>query len=73
MLQEGLGVDQDDTEAARWYLKAAEQGIPLAQYHLGMMYRKGEGVAQDDAEAARWLLKAAEQGIATAQFNLGVM
>ena len=34
----GLGVRQDDAEAARWYRRAAEQGIATGQYSLGLMY-----------------------------------
>jgi len=33
----GQGVKQDYTEAARWYRKAAEQGYALAQFNLGNM------------------------------------
>ena len=51
----------------------AEQGLPAAQYNLGVMYDKGQGVAQNYAEAVKWYRKAAEQGHAKAQSNLGVM
>jgi len=36
--QNGEGVSQDDAEAIRWYLKAAEQGHADAQNNLGLMY-----------------------------------
>jgi len=39
---QGLGVIQDDKEAAKWYLKAAEQGNEVAQHELGLMYDKGK-------------------------------
>jgi hypothetical protein len=55
----------------KWYRKAADQGIALAQFNLGVKYYKGEGVPQDDTEAVKWYRKAAEQGYAKAQFNLG--
>ncbi len=73
MYFEGLGVPQDDVEAARWYRLAADQGHATAQFNLGVMYFKGEGVPQDVAEAVRWYRLAADQGDASAQFNLGVM
>ncbi len=60
----GEGVPQDDVEAARSFRLAAEQGLAIAQYNLGVMYNNGEGVPEDMAEAARWLRLAAEQGYA---------
>ncbi len=73
MYSNGMGVLQDDAEAAKWYLRAAEQGNASAQNNLGLMYRKGNGVLQDDAEAVKWFRMAAEQGDAQAQTNLGFM
>ncbi len=60
------------TEAAKWYRKAAEQGLAEAQFNLGVCYKKGEGVPQSYSEAVKWYRKAAEQGLAEAQYNLGV-
>ena len=61
-----------DYEAAYRLIKPlAEQGIPEAQFNLGLMYDKGQGVPQDYAEAVKWYRKAAEQGNAKAQYNLG--
>jgi hypothetical protein len=69
----GHGVPQDYAEAVRWYLKAAEQGVDLAQTYLGGMYDQGRGVPQDYAEAAKWFRRAADRGVALAQFCLGTM
>ena len=69
----GEGVPEDDTEAVKWYRKAAEQGLAKAQTMLGMMYYWGKGLSQDYAKAAKWYRKAAEQDYSDAQFNLGVM
>lgn len=49
----------------------AEQGDPLAQTMLGIMYDFHQGVAHDDAEAVKWYRMAAIQGGATAQYLLG--
>jgi len=49
----------------------AEQGHAVAQFSLGVMYRKGQGVSQNYKTAAKWFRLAAEQGDAAAQFNLG--
>ncbi|MFZ3581887.1 tetratricopeptide repeat protein [Loktanella sp. DJP18] len=69
----GRGVNQDITEAVRWYRLAAEQGEPAAQSNLGVMYSTGEGVPENDAEAVRWYRLAAEKGYSIAQGNLGAM
>ena len=50
---------QDYVDAAKWFLKAAEQGIPCAQLQLGDMYRDGQGVEKDDVQAHKWLNLAA--------------
>ena len=39
----------DKAEAARWYRKAADQGVATAQFFMGNIYREGRGVAKDDA------------------------
>ncbi len=65
------GVEESDTEAVKWWKKAAEQGNAEAQFMLGCCYKNGEGVEQNDTEAAKWWKKAAEQGDEVAQFMLG--
>ena len=63
-------VYDEDTEAAIWYLKAAEHGFaPRAT--LARMYYLGWGVPRNLVEAARWRRKAADQGYAGAQVWLG--
>jgi TPR repeat protein len=64
---------QDFTEAAKWWLKAAEQGDVKAQGRLSVLYVFGEGVPENVVEAVKWTHKAAEQGDAKAQHTLGVM
>ena len=71
MCLDSSGAGHDEEEAARWFLKAAEQGNISAQYSLGQMYYHGTGVTQDEAEALKWYQKAAEQGSADAQKDLG--
>ena len=61
-----------DTALKEWR-PLADQGDPLAQATLGLMYAEGEGVAQDYQEAVRWYRLAAEQGHASGQFSLGAM
>ena len=69
----GDGVPEDDAEAAKWYLQAADQGHINAQFNLGVMYENREGVAENPVEAATWYRKAADQGDYRAQYNLGVL
>jgi TPR repeat protein len=47
MYGKGEGVQQNYTEALKWYKKAADQGDATAQYALGLMYYNGEGVQQN--------------------------
>jgi len=70
----GEGVKQSYTEAAKWYLKAAEQGNPSAQNALGELYEAGQGVGKNSYdEAAKWYRRAADQGFASAQYNLAAL
>ena len=54
MYDDGLGVTQDDRQAVKWYIAAAEQGYAMAQHHLGAMYYDGQGVLQDYVRAHMW-------------------
>jgi hypothetical protein len=64
-------VPQNFAQAATWFRKAAEQGLPVAQTNLGVLYEEGRGVPHDYVLAATWYRKAAEQGNAEAQADLG--
>jgi TPR repeat protein len=63
----------DYETALREFTIAAEAGLHLAQYNLGVMYFSGEGVPQDYALAYKWTRMAAEQGHINAQYNLGTL
>ncbi|WP_338924561.1 tetratricopeptide repeat protein (plasmid) [Pseudomonas silesiensis] len=69
----GENAPQDDTLAAFWYRKAAEQGLAVAKCNLGVCYLYGKGVPISAYVAADWFLKAAMQGEVTAQYNLGIL
>jgi TPR repeat protein len=58
----GLGVDESDEEAVRWYQAAADQNLPLAMRNLANMYAGGHGVPFDQDQADFWYQKAAELG-----------
>ena len=57
----GEGVEQNMTEAIRWYTAAAEGGNADAMHNLGWHYDHGEGVEQDMKKAICWYERAAEQ------------
>ena len=62
MYATGDGVPEDDREAARLWILAAEQGFASAQYTLGVMYGNGTGVVQDFMYAHMWFNIAASNG-----------
>ena len=66
----GVDAQAPDLEETR---ASAEQGNPIAQYNLGLMYANGRGVPRNDAEAERWYRLAAYQGHADAQYSLGTL
>lgn len=71
---EGLGVERDLGEAARWFQLAVTSGDPVGQRNLATLHFKGEGgVAQDDGAAIALFRQAAEQGDAAAQDMLSWM
>ena len=43
----GTGVDQDTSQAYAWFLRAAEAGLPQAQYNVAFMLEQGNGVEAD--------------------------
>lgn len=107
--QNGLGVPQSSSAAARWYNQArvsglegpelktqltrdmntflldrlsnkteslqiaAENGLPEAEYQLGLLYAVGKDLPQDDGKAWVWLKRAARQNHFGAQSYLAWM
>ena len=55
-------IEQSLQDAAKWFLKAAEAGLPDAQFNVALMYENGLGTDQDPTETGKWLARAAEQG-----------
>ena len=69
----GIGVEQNDAEAFRYYQMAADQGDAMAQFSLGLCYDNGFGVEKNGDEALKYYQLAADQGDANAIFNIGFM
>lgn len=59
--ERGIGIEQNQTQAAQWYEESARQGYVDAQYNIGIMYASGRGVSQDEGLAMMWLARAAKQ------------
>ena len=57
-LEYGQLIPKDVAAAFRWYRKAAEAGLPLAQQALCKMYADGRGTSVDLAQAEYWRKKA---------------
>jgi TPR repeat protein len=72
-LLQGNGVVEDPSEAARWFTKAAEQGLAVAQERLGAMHEHGRGVAQDFVLARAWYSLALEGGQRSAQARIAAL
>jgi uncharacterized protein len=71
MYRRGYGVDKDDLQAMKWYLRAANRGLAKAQYSLGLFYEKGRGGLPKNVTAAVNLyMQAAGGGYPFAQFTL---
>ena len=63
--------DGDYDTAYREFVIAAETGLDVAQYNLGILYYLGNGVGRDYDQAFKWTSAAAGQGHIAALFNLG--
>jgi TPR repeat protein len=66
-------VVQNYAEAAKWYLKAARQGVPFAQYAIGNIYASGRGVSRNLIEAYAWLTIASFNGVGDAEKSLSAI
>ena len=71
--ENGYGVPESLTEAARWYMWGAKYGFGPAQYNTGLMFESGDGGRQDLVEAYMWYILAAIEGfkrLPEAKFDL---
>jgi TPR repeat protein len=74
-LEEGIAAYHaaDYTTALRLLRPLADQGDPIAQSQLGVMFAEGRGLPRNYDDAIKWLRKAADQSNAFAQSQLGVL
>lgn len=72
-LQKKKGGTPDFKKAADYFGKAAEFGLPDADYALGLLYRKGRGVVRDDKIAALWMSRAAKEDNIPGEVEYAIM
>ncbi|MEG3619237.1 tetratricopeptide repeat protein [Magnetovibrio sp. PR-2] len=74
MYHRGLGGERSQVKALENYRKAADQGVPEAEFAMGLFYQHGKAFLQKNPDTAvDWYTKAARQGSAAAMYNLGMM
>lgn len=72
--QAGWGVAKDSAVALDYYLKASKQGVPEAQYALGLLYEFGDGGVKQSYYQARTLyMWASGKGYSPATYRVGTM
>jgi TPR repeat protein len=54
----GECTEKNEAEAAKWFERAAEQGLVGSAMTLAMMYEQGQGVPKNEAEAKKWTARA---------------
>lgn len=69
----GCGLEQNYTQAIRWYTEAAQRGHAVAANNLGALFGRGEGTPQDSKRAMYWYEIAAQSGLPRAMFNIAAM
>ena len=66
--------DKRSLLAFEWFLRAAEEGDPEAQFMIGSMYNRGFSWKPRNLDkAAKWLLAAYDQGFWESLIDLGMM
>ena len=68
---QGIGVPEDQQQAARWLTKLVEFGAAEDQYALANRYYDNRGVISNPGRGAKLLALAAEQGMPLAQLQYG--
>ncbi len=70
---EGSVEQIDRKKAARWYERAAENGVPVAHLRLGQMLEEGSAEHQSYAEAREHYEQAISGGVTEANLRLGIL
>lgn len=60
------------SEAFVWYLKAASNGNPRAQFEVSLCFSAGTGCESDQLMALHWMNNAAKNGCGDALIHMGI-
>lgn len=71
--QYGIGVEQNFSEAFKFFTIAADRGYSAAQYRLALAYKYGRGTTENMQEAFKWFSEAASNNYLNAKYELGLM
>lgn len=66
-------LEKDENEAYEWAKKAAETGLPKAEYAVGYFTEMGIGCRRDPLEANVWYVRAADQGDERAKHRIAAI
>ncbi|KAL8998191.1 MAG: hypothetical protein Q9169_002676 [Polycauliona sp. 2 TL-2023] len=66
-------LDRDENEAYEWAKKAAQTGLPKAEYAVGYFTEMGIGCRRDPLEANVWYVRAADQGDERAKHRIAAI
>ena len=69
----GWGVQKNESEALKWFERAANHGNECGMYNSGFLYREGRGTELDYYKALYWFQKASESGHTEAPNQIGLM
>ena len=59
----GIGVEKNESLAARYFIKAAGRNNPVAQDRAARLYVAGRGVKQDVVEGMKWHVLSTSSGL----------
>jgi TPR repeat protein len=66
-------LEKDENEAYEWAKKAAESGLPKAEYAVGYFTEMGIGCRRDPLEANVWYVRAADHGDERAKHRIAAI
>lgn len=69
----GFGVEENETEAFKYYTLAADNNYTAAKYRLGLCYKYGRGTSINLVDAYRWLSDAANNENIYATYEAGML
>jgi uncharacterized protein len=72
LFMKGESLKQDNKEALKWFIRAANQGVPEFQWAVGQLYTEGEIVEKNPKKEAEWYEKAARANHPLSQFQIGL-